>query len=250
MSKLKFGLNTGALASVPTMETAKTGKSYLKMVVKFGDRTKFWFGFFPDRTWDEDGNVITDMQDDRLKAEIVQFFDTLAHIYKALGVQNTDRLPKEGFSNYVARMNTQARASYVDVFLQYEPTLKAGNDRTWLEIPRNLKFGEFIAPAVPGDWEEQTAGDGGLFYVDATTGTVHTFERDDWFVNTSNFAKPQGEIKRGPSRKAAKRRVTTSEGKMGEVYTSKGELADPPQDKSYTGGEESDDSGYHDDLPF
>lgn len=86
----------------------------------------------------------------------------------------------------------------LDAFGQYQWNIKGENKRTFLEFPKNMKHGRWLAKSVApvGEWEKQqklNAGDGetALRYVDAD-GNVHPFVRNGWYM-ASNFATMQKE---------------------------------------------------------
>ncbi len=85
----------------------------------------------------------------------------------------------------------------VDVFLQYQWNIKADNDRTYLELPKNMKGGKFLVPSIVpvGEFKSETAWTEsdpsgtvksmeGLRYVDEA-GTVHVFTRTQSFMESN-----------------------------------------------------------------
>lgn len=72
----------------------------------------------------------------------------------------------------------------IHLFLQYQWSIKKGQNKTWLEIPKNTKSGKFICPAIEGTWKEvrDTAG---LHYTDEN-GNIHPFtRRSKWLQGRS-----------------------------------------------------------------
>lgn len=83
----------------------------------------------------------------------------------------------------------------LDIFLQYQWTLKDDQKRTYLDIPGKMKYGKFLCAAQPGKWEKvemenPTENDGQALYYKNEEGTIHPFVKNGWFM-TSNFAKQQ-----------------------------------------------------------
>jgi len=72
----------------------------------------------------------------------------------------------------------------LDVFLRYQFTIKGENNRTWLELPKNIKHGKHICAHIEGDFHPIKTS--GLKYVDSE-GNIHPFKRSEWFMG-SNFA--------------------------------------------------------------
>ena len=81
-------------------------------------------------------------------------------------------------------------AKPVDVFLEYQWTIQEGNERTYLQLPKNMKGGRFLAPGVApaGAWEKVSDADG-LRYVDAAK-NEHPFNRSKNYME-SNKAMQQ-----------------------------------------------------------
>jgi hypothetical protein len=80
----------------------------------------------------------------------------------------------------------------VDSFLEYQWNIQEGNERTFLQLPKNMKGGRFLTPHVApvGAWEEVNDAEG-LRYVDSAK-NEHPFSRDANFMG-SNKAKLQVE---------------------------------------------------------
>jgi len=73
----------------------------------------------------------------------------------------------------------------VDAFLEYQWTIQEGNERTYLQLPKNMKGGRFLAPGIPpvGAWEEISDGEG-LRYVDAAK-NEHPFTRSKNYMESN-----------------------------------------------------------------
>jgi len=84
----------------------------------------------------------------------------------------------------------------LDIFLLFQWQMSEGQERTYLEIPRKMKYGAWLRPAQPGTWVEKRA-EGviteqtkkALWYVNEK-GEEHPFVKNGWFM-TSNFARQQ-----------------------------------------------------------
>lgn len=125
------------------------------------------------------------------------------HAVKALGVPQ-DKInavmsssPIQGYADWAQRLLSLLPVGYenipVDSFLEYQWAIGSNQNRTFLEIPKNMKGGRFFAPYVApvGAWTEQrewTDEKGvaikGLRYVD-TAGNVHTFTRDQRYMESN-----------------------------------------------------------------
>lgn len=77
----------------------------------------------------------------------------------------------------------------LDLFAQYQWQLKGDAKQTYLEIPKNMKQGRWLCPAVTpvGNWKEMITSDFtdktpiALKYVDQA-GNIHPFVRSGWFM--------------------------------------------------------------------
>lgn len=78
----------------------------------------------------------------------------------------------------------------VDAFLEYQWEIQDGNDRTYLQLPKNMKGGRFLAPGTTpvGEWEEVRDGNG-MRYTDSA-GNEHPFTRSENYMS-NNKAKQQ-----------------------------------------------------------
>ena len=90
------------------------------------------------------------------------------------------------FANIVTRLvqstpNWQKKP--VDVFLQYQWSPSGDNDKTYLELPKNVKHGSFII-ASEGVGFKEIKTPTSLKYV-KEDGTEHTFKRGEWFLESA-----------------------------------------------------------------
>lgn len=150
--------------------------------------------------------------EEKYKGSTKQAMAAIVHIVKATGV--TDEQLKTALDNSKpSDFNTWVRVvvslvdeerfknNPVDLFLEYQWSIKGEADRTYPQIPRNMKGGYFIMPSVEpkgGAWIEQTTWEdkngktmSGLRYVDADN-NVHPLSRDKYFME-SNKGKQQFE---------------------------------------------------------
>lgn len=127
---------------------------------------------------------------------IVGCFVPKEKIKEALSVQI------QSFKHYCHILATLLPSNFatikLDAFAQWQWQISGEATRTFLEFPKNMKHGRWLAVHVPpvGSWEKQqklNAGDSetALRYVDAD-GNVHPFTRNGWFM-ASNFATMQKE---------------------------------------------------------
>lgn len=140
---------------------------------------------------------VTDPASPELQKERKQLGAAITHIVKGLGVREEDikkalEIPPTSF-NMWARIMT-ALPKLVNgyeghIFLQYQWNIQAGQKRTWIEIPKNMKGGYFFSPYLPGTWKEHVLEDGALTYVNEKN-DVHPIVKSPDFMK-SNWAKLQ-----------------------------------------------------------
>lgn len=200
----KFGLNTGAfITKFELNENAgKDGAAAdaIDFTVQVGER-EFRHRFFPiSKVFAKGGGEITDTNSEEYKkamaSEVAQFNAVISDIVKVFVSEEDLKLALQvpiptfkDFAKIVTRL-VQATPNWqkkpVDVFLQYQWAPSGDNDKTYLELPKNVKQGVFIVPSEgEGFKEERTSTH--LKYV-KDDGTEHPFKRGEWFVN-SDFAK-------------------------------------------------------------
>lgn len=207
---VKFGLNKGFITKLefnPNAGKDNTPGNAIDLTVTIGDREMMTRIFDVTKVF-ANGGEITDVNS---QAYIKGYNDTMRqnmavviHALKALGItqekiQQALATPPEDFVGWAQVVTSLAPANYqtlpVDVFLEYQWNLRDGQDRTFLQLPRNMKGGYFlIAHIAPnGSWTEQTewveninnssVAKKGLRYVD-NNGMVHPFVRSENFMES------------------------------------------------------------------
>ena len=197
----KFGLNTGAFVTKFEFN-ANAGKDgaagdAIDLTVQVGER-EYRHRFFPiTKVFAKEGGEITDVSSEEykeaFKKEVDQFNAVISDVVKCFVSQEDLKtalatpIPTfKDFANIVTRLvqstpNWQKKP--VDVFLQYQWAPTGDNDKTYLELPKNVKHGAFIvASQGEGFKEEKTATS--LKYV-KEDGTVHPFKRGEWFLESA-----------------------------------------------------------------
>jgi hypothetical protein len=211
----KFGLNHGFITKLEYNALAGKDNSAgdaVDITFMVGEKEFRRRIYDVTRVYDNNGSQI----EDENSAEFIKGYNenmkqgmaVVVHAVKAVGVTQEQinaalRTPPTSFAGWAAVITGLAPAGYetkmVDGFLEYQWTIADDRDRTFLELPKNMKGGRFLAPAMEfsGAWNEQsswedTEEDGkvrsgeGLRYVDRA-GAVHLFSRD-----ASYIASPKG----------------------------------------------------------
>ena len=197
----KFGLNTGAFVTKfefnPNAGKDNAAAEAIDFTVQVGER-EYRHRFFPiTKVFAKEGGEITDVSSEAYKeafkkeldqfnaviGDIVACFVSREDLKTALAIP----IPSfKDFANIVTRL-VQATPNWqkkpVDVFLQYQWSPSGDNDKTYLELPKNVKHGSFIV-ASEGVGFKEIKTPTSLKYV-KEDGTEHTFKRGEWFLESA-----------------------------------------------------------------
>ena len=197
----KFGLNTGAFITKfefnPNAGKDGAAGDAIDLTVQVGER-EYRHRFFPiTKVFAKEGGEITDVSSDAykeaLKKELDQFNAVIADVVACfipredLKAALATPIPTfKDYANIVTRLvqstpNWQKKP--VDVFLQYQWAPTGDNDKTYLELPKNVKHGSFIV-ASEGVGFKEVKTPTSLKYV-KEDGTEHTFKRGEWFLESA-----------------------------------------------------------------
>lgn len=201
----KFGLNSGAFVTKfefnPNAGKDGAAAEAIDLTVQVGER-EYRHRFFPvNKVFSkEGGGEITDVNSPEYKEqfakEMGQFNAVISDIVKCFVPEEDLKVALatpistfKDFANVVTRLvqstpNWQKKP--VDVFLQYQWSPSGDNDRTYLELPKNVKHGVFIV-ASQGDEFEEVRTTSSLKYVRGEE--EHSFKRGEWFLGSA-FANP------------------------------------------------------------
>ena len=201
----KFGLNVAKVTKFeynPNAGKDEAEQDALDLTIQIGEK-EFKQRFFPvSKIFAKGGGELTDTTTDEYKEEkekAVKLFNaTLASIVESFvsseDVRTALSTPISNFKDYAQILERLVKSvpnwdkQDVDVFLQYQWTPKGENDRTYLELPKNIKHGIYVVKSQgPGFVEDRT--DTHLKYVNAE-GVTHPFKRNEWFVKSA-FANSQ-----------------------------------------------------------
>lgn len=203
----KFGLNQGNITKIEVLTNAgKDGAdaNAVDIFVQIGERE------YRRRIYETTGAIFgknntkvnpgEEGYDDLYAADMTQKTAVITHVVKAVGV-TTEQInsafatPVSNFIEWANKMVSLVPADYqkrpVDVFLEYQWEIAEDQDRTYPELPKNMKGGRFLCPAVKpvGKWQE-VINEEGLHYKD-DAGNIHPFDRDATFMG-GNKGKQQG----------------------------------------------------------
>jgi hypothetical protein len=127
-------------------------------------------------------------------AEKKQREAVIVHVVKAFGVtedQIRTALQNGNVTNFATWATAMCGTKGADfatkpvhVFVEYQWSIGEGNERTFLQLPKNMKGGRFLSPSIApvGKWEAVSDGEG-LRYVDAGK-NEHPFSRSTNYMES------------------------------------------------------------------
>lgn len=195
----KFGLNTGAFITKfeynPNAGKEGAAGDAIDLTVQVGER-EYRNRIFPVTKVYKDNVEVTDTSSAEYKelfekemalfnayiSDIVKVFVPVEDLKAALAT------PIASFKDYaqiVTGLVTRTpnwNKKPIDVFLQYQFTPQGDNDKTFLDLPRNVKHGLVIVPTEGPAKEVRT--ETSLSYV-KEDGSAHSFKRGKWFLESA-----------------------------------------------------------------
>lgn len=146
------------------------------------------------------------------KAEMAQRMAVVTHAVKATGVTvealKASLSAATDFKSWAGIICSlppvDFKSNPVDVFLEYQWNISESQDRTYLELPKNMKGGYFLCPAqnAVGSWKPVTTGEGMKYVDDASN--EHPFTRSTNYMkgnkaNQQIEGQEQGEDEASPA---------------------------------------------------
>lgn len=209
----KFGLNQGFITKLEFNPNAgKDGSAGDAVDITFivGEKEFRRRIYNVTRVYDKDSNELTDDNDPEFikiyNQNMAQNMAVVIHAVKATGVTQEQidtalATPPSNFADWAKIVTALAPADFdkkpIDGFLEYQWKIGDDQDRTYLELPKNMKGGRFLAPHVApngkwteeNEWVEKNEETGeeksceGLRYVDDSK-NVHTFVRNSAYMES------------------------------------------------------------------
>lgn len=207
-STFRFGLNAGKTFLKKFEWIPNGGKDgaegeALDIIFDINGTDKSYRQFPVTKAFDKNNNPITDPNSAEMKDALSDFNAKMTHILHCFQdietIKATFAKPIKNFKDFATTAMSILPKEFnkvpLDIFLQYQWTLKEGQKRTYLEIPSKMKYGKWLAPAQAGTWTEIKAAnpdtnDGSALYYQNENQSVHPFIKNGWFMN-SNLAKQQ-----------------------------------------------------------
>jgi hypothetical protein len=210
VSPYNFGLNAGNTRLVKFEWKPDAGKDgaeqeALEIVFNINGKDRSYRQFPVTRGFDKNNQPVTDPKAPEFIEARKEFESRITHIMHCfvadpvLKQALSKRFPnfKEYCNVLKGLLPKNTPEIPLDIFMQYQFTLKGDAKRTYLDIPTKRKHGKWLCKAVApvGKWTmvkatnpEDNVQDA-IKYVD-DAGNVHPFIRTGWFAN-SYFARQQ-----------------------------------------------------------
>lgn len=199
----KFGLNVGIVTKFeynPLSGAGKTAGDAIDITVQVGEK-EFMKRFFPvGKVYaKKGGGELTDVTSDAYKAaykEAMDLFNATLTDIVLVFVEKADLMaalahPIADFKAYASLLQRLVQSSPafiakapVDIFLEYQSKPSGENTRTFLQLPKDVKHGQWICKHQgPGFVEDKSTT-----HVRYNLGEVaHPFKRGEWYMQ-STFA--------------------------------------------------------------
>lgn len=194
----KFGLNQGVNLTKfeynPNAGRDGAEADAIDITVQIGEREHMMRLYDITKIYDKDSNEITDQTSEeyikKYNDQQTHLSATIIHILKVFRSEEDIRTAMQAgltsFADWAKVCQGLLPAGFqntsVDVFLEYQWKIKGDADKTYLQLPRNMKGGYWICPAVPGNFKEDRT-DGGLKYLNEA-GQEHPFTRNEYYMES------------------------------------------------------------------
>ena len=208
VSPFNFGLNAGVTKLtkfewIPNGGASGAEQEALDIIFNINGTDKSYRMFPVTKAYDKENKEVTNPDAPEMKDAFIDFNARITHILHCF--IDADSI-KAGFSRPIPDFKTYCQIAMgmlpkdykdvlLDIFLQYQWTLKEGKERTYLEIPQKMKYGKWLATATGQQWKETRVENPDqnvreAIYYTNDKGEKHPFIKNGWFMS-SNFAKQQ-----------------------------------------------------------
>lgn len=215
-SPFNFGLNAGVTKLkkfewIPNAGKDGAEQEALDIVFNINGTDKSYRMFPVVKAFGKNNEEITDPNAQEFKDAITDFNARITHILHAFMDSDTVRAglsrPITSFKEFCTVAMSLLPKDYaekpLDIFMQFQWQPDEGQNKTYLEIPKKMKYGAWLKPAQPGKWKEVRKANpsdndrDALYYVNEEVPAGqpeqrHPFVKNGWFMQ-SNFAHQQKE---------------------------------------------------------
>lgn len=213
ISSGRFGLNAGTAKLTKFEWINNAGKDGAEMeafdiqfTLEGGGRPLNYRLFPVTKAFGKDNVEITDPKAPEFQKALKDFNSVVTHILHTFidleDIKAALSVPITSFKEFCVICMKLLPDGYdqipLDIFLQYQWQVKGEAKKTYLEVPKSMRYGRWLSKAVApeeGEWTTMVHPSPSsdtpiaLKYVDGK-GNVHPFVRNGWFM-LSNFAKQQ-----------------------------------------------------------
>lgn len=235
-SPFSFGLTSGKtfltrFEWVPNGGKDSAEQEALDIVFNIDGVEKGYRQFPVVKAFGKDNVEITDPNSPEMKEAFTDFNAKITHILHCFNDMETIKAafsrPIKSFKDFchiaMSLIPKDAKDIPLDIFLQYQWSLRGEQKRTFLEIPSKMKHGRWLCRTNPDrKWktvriENPTPENRkALYYIDEETEEIHDFVRNGWYMN-SNFANQQ--VAEGAEEETASATPVTQENAEGGAST-------------------------------
>lgn len=200
----KFGLNSGVFVTKfeynPNAGTNGAEQDAIDLTVQIGER-EYTRRFFPvSKIYSKDNGELTDTTTEEYKElfakEVALLNGTLTDVVRCFvpeeDIKTALAAPIANFKDFAEVLQRLVHGvpnwnkTPVDVFLCYQWNVSGDNNRTYLELPKNVKHGSFIARHQGAGYTPVEASSG-IKYANEE-GLTHPLKRNEWFAGSA-FSK-------------------------------------------------------------
>lgn len=190
-----FGLNEGILTKFEFNPNGGRDNQELPCIdveIKVGENYYRNRIFEPKRFYKK-GQEVTQGQEGFEEAKKSAYEDVIKYVVHILKVFNDEDVIKAALNKGYKTFTEWAKAVTglvprnfdkhpLHVFLQYQPKIASGKNQTYLELPKNQWYGNWLCAKLDGEWKEQKTAKG-LQYINQK-GDIHPIMKDEYFLKS------------------------------------------------------------------
>lgn len=210
VSPFNFGLNAGVTKLIKFEWIPNGGKDgaeqeALEIVFNINGTEKSYRQFPVTKAFKKDGSEVTDPAAPEFREAVQTVNSVITHILHCFvdseALKTAMNRPITSFKQFcqiaAGTLPKDFADKKLDIFLQYQWSLRDGQNRTYLEIPKSMKNGKWLCPAIEpvGEWKENRKADpadndqNALYYTDESN-NKHIFTRYGRYMK-GNLANQQ-----------------------------------------------------------
>jgi hypothetical protein len=186
----------------------------MQFSIEGSDRLVSYRKFKVTKAFGKNNVEITDPKSPEFQKELKEFNASITHVLRCFKTEEEIKAaltsaPIANFKDFCKITMSLLPKDYekvpLDIFFNWQWSLKGENTRTFLELPKKMSYGKWLCKAIPPQASPETKGEPqwkAVVYDDPTSsmpialkfvddaGNVHPFTRNGWYM-LQNFAKQQ-----------------------------------------------------------